>query len=65
MNGKPTTGEIAKSLGLTVDQIGGYIAETEKRDDGSWLIYLDPHIGKLDFYDRIKDQLKGFYTYEM
>lgn len=65
MNGKPTTGEIANSLGLTADQIGGYIADTEKRVDGSWLIYFDPRIEKLDFYERIKDKLKGFYTYEM
>ncbi|CAI8805088.1 hypothetical protein [Pseudomonas zeae] len=65
MNKKPTTKEIADALGLTTDQIGGYIASTEKRADGSWLIYLDMRIESLDFYEKIRSKLKGFYTYEM
>jgi hypothetical protein len=65
MSSRPTTEDVANSLRLTGDEIGGFIASMEERPDGTWLIYLDPRIEEQACYERIRGKLKGFYTYEL
>ena len=60
MSRKPTNKEIAGAVGMTENEVGTYLVDTELLADGSWRLYFAAETPK-----HLQVRLKDFFIFDM